>query len=75
MQCSYIQELWSQIQERTRVTKPHNRPCHSQKRKKKKKKKFKLFVKHIFGRFKDVRWLQLFIQTFFLTSLFRFRNI
>ena len=25
--------------------------------------------------FKDVRWLQLFIQTFFLTSLFLFRNI
>ena len=25
--------------------------------------------------FKDVRWLQLFIQTFFLTSLFRFKNV
>ena len=24
---------------------------------------------------KDVRWLQLFIQTFFLTFLFRFKNI
>ena len=24
---------------------------------------------------KNVRWLQLFIQTFFLTSLFRFKNI
>ena len=28
-----------------------------------------------YDRFKDVRWLQLFIQTFFLTSLFRFTNI
>ena len=24
---------------------------------------------------KNVRWLQLFIQTFFLTSLFHFKNI
>ena len=27
----------------------------------------------LFFTFKDVRWLQLFIQTFFLTSLFRFK--